>query len=215
MEDGLDDDGAPGSPCVTSDRSETTMTDTRCVVLCVYGLGAMLVTKTPLPQKHSHVPGVIKCVPANDDALKEDHRRLAERLRVYGLKEKVVRGDGNCQFRAFADQLFKSAARHEEVRKAAIKQLRLHAEAYRSFVPDDYKAYVDTMARDGTWGDHLSLQAAADAYGVRLMVMTRCAHPAQLTHTRRFGHEEHCACWRPSGPHTEEQSAVTRVVFLI
>lgn len=48
-----------------------------------------LVTKTPLPKKERQTPGVIKCVPANDDALKEDHTRLAERLRVYGLKEKA------------------------------------------------------------------------------------------------------------------------------
>lgn len=40
-------------------------------------------------------------------------------------------------------------------------------------MPDDYRAYVDKMARDGTWGDHLTLQAAADAYGVRIMVITR------------------------------------------
>lgn len=34
---------------------------------------------------------------------------------MYGLKEKVVRGDGNCQFRALADQLFNDANRHEVI----------------------------------------------------------------------------------------------------
>ena len=29
-----------------------------------------------------------------------------------GLKEKKVRGDGNCQFRALADQLFRDQAGH-------------------------------------------------------------------------------------------------------
>jgi hypothetical protein len=48
------------------------------------------------------------------------------------------------------------------------------AKLTRCFVPDDYRTYVDKMARDGTWGDHLTLQAAADAYGVRIMVITRC-----------------------------------------
>jgi cyanophycinase-like exopeptidase len=41
-------------------------------------------------------------------------------------------------------------------------------------VPDDYRTYVDKMARDGIWGDHLTLQAAADAYGVRINIITRC-----------------------------------------
>lgn len=43
----------------------------------------------------------------------------------------VVRGDGNCQYRAFADQLYKRPDRHEEVRKAVIKQLRKHADQYK------------------------------------------------------------------------------------
>ena len=41
-------------------------------------------------------------------------------------------------------------------------------------MPDDYRTYVDKMARDGIWGDHLTLQAAADAYGVRINIITRC-----------------------------------------
>ena len=32
--------------------------------------------------------------------------------------------------------------------------------------------YVEKMAKEGTWGDHLTLQAAADAFGVRLCVIT-------------------------------------------
>jgi len=39
-----------------------------------------------------------------------DHTRLDTRLHTYGLKEKKVRGDGNCQFRALADQLFRDQA---------------------------------------------------------------------------------------------------------
>jgi hypothetical protein len=47
-----------------------------------------------------------------------------------------------------------------------IQQLQREAEHYSVFVPEDYSSYVAEMARETTWGDHITLQAAADAYGL-------------------------------------------------
>jgi hypothetical protein len=116
-------------------------------------------------------PKVVLQVPTSDEAA-TDHTRLDTRLKLYGLREKVVRGDGNCQFRALADQLFRDQERHAECRTVVINQLRRAAEEYAPYVPEDYDAYVDAMRRDGTWGDHITLQAAADAYGVAMCVIS-------------------------------------------
>jgi hypothetical protein len=110
-------------------------------------------------------------VPAPDLA-HADHNKLDTRLRLYGLKEKKVRGDGNCQFRALADQLFRDQERHAEIRAAVVAQLRRAREAYSVFVPEDFDAYVREMSRATTWGDHITLQAAADAYGVAMCVIS-------------------------------------------
>ena len=42
-----------------------------------------------------------------------------------------VRGDGNCQFRALADQLFGDQERHAECRAVCMNQLRAESEHYR------------------------------------------------------------------------------------
>ena len=39
-------------------------------------------------------------------------------------------------------------------------------------MPGDYWQYCFEMERDSTWGDHVTLQAASDAYGVAIIVMT-------------------------------------------
>lgn len=36
--------------------------------------------------------------------------RLEERLRLYCLVERRIKGDGNCQFRSLSDQLFRCGA---------------------------------------------------------------------------------------------------------
>eukprot|EP00271_Cylindrocystis_brebissonii_P015822 TRINITY_DN38858_c0_g1_i1.p1 TRINITY_DN38858_c0_g1~~TRINITY_DN38858_c0_g1_i1.p1 ORF type:complete len:481 (+),score=88.53 TRINITY_DN38858_c0_g1_i1:647-2089(+) len=99
-------------------------------------------------------------------------RRLTERLQTYGLRERLVSGDGNCQFRALSDQLFKTSEHHENVRNMVAAQLKENPDLYAAYVPDDYEDYVRSMSKAGEWGDHVTLQAAADAYGAKINLLT-------------------------------------------
>jgi hypothetical protein len=76
------------------------------------------------------------------------------------------------QFRALSDQLFRSPAHHEHVRRRVVRQLRARPERYSAHVPEAFRQYCTRMAGDGSWGDHVTLQAAADAYGARVCVLT-------------------------------------------
>ncbi|KAK4834606.1 hypothetical protein QYF36_025502 [Acer negundo] len=70
-----------------------------------------------------HTPRINGQIPDVNDATL-DHERLSERLAAYGLAELQIEGDGNCQFRALADQLFRNPDYHKHVRKEIIKQIR-------------------------------------------------------------------------------------------
>jgi len=141
----------------------------------------------------------------DSEKVERDHDVLLARLDAFGLREKVVSGDGNCQFRALSDQLFRTPEYYEEVRKNVVGQLRKYASRYAAYVvaaneeggskntpsssssPQSsteeaksaffmmqtaYSNYCDDMASDGTWGDHVTLQAAADLYGAQITVVT-------------------------------------------
>ncbi|GKV47596.1 hypothetical protein SLEP1_g54484 [Rubroshorea leprosula] len=41
-------------------------------------------------------------------------------------------------------------------------QLKDHHSLYEGYVPMKYKRYYKKMAKSGEWGDHVTLQAAAD-----------------------------------------------------
>ncbi|KAF2947670.1 hypothetical protein DAI22_02g385800 [Oryza sativa Japonica Group] len=101
-----------------------------------------------------------------------DHERLTERLRLYELVEHKVKGDGNCQFRALSDQLYQSPDHHEFVRQQIMSQLKSNRDAYDGYVPMAYDDYLEKVSQNGEWGDHVTLQAAADKYGVKIFVMT-------------------------------------------
>ncbi|CAH9071565.1 unnamed protein product [Cuscuta epithymum] len=61
---------------------------------------------------------------------------------------------------------------HNFVRQQVVNQLMNHPEMYEVYVPMAYDDYVKRMMEDGEWGDHVTLKAAADLYGVKIVVIT-------------------------------------------
>lgn len=130
-------------------------------------VGKRLNQMVPVP----HVPKTNEKIPSADEEI-TDHQRLLERLQLYDLVELTVSGDGNCQFRALSDQLYRSPEHHAVVREQIIRQLKFHPEIYDGYVPMAYNDYLKKMSKNGEWGDHVTLQAAADWYGVKMFVLT-------------------------------------------
>ncbi|KAG2533696.1 OVARIAN TUMOR DOMAIN-containing deubiquitinating enzyme 12-like isoform X2 [Panicum virgatum] len=129
-------------------------------------VGKRLNDMVPVP----HVRKTNGEIPSVDEAI-SDHQRLLDRLVLYGLIELKVKGDGNCQFRALSNQFYRTPEHHRFVRQQVVKQLESHPEFYAGYVPMDYREYLKKMSKSGEWGDHVTLQAAADSYGVKVFIL--------------------------------------------
>ncbi|KAL3838305.1 hypothetical protein ACJIZ3_022896 [Penstemon smallii] len=130
-------------------------------------LGKRLNQMTPVP----HVPKINGEIPTVDEAT-SDHQRLLNRLQLYELVELKILGDGNCQFRSLSDQIYRSSEHHKFVREQVVDQLKSRPELYENYVPMAYGDYLKKMSKNGEWGDHITLQAAADWYGIKIFVIT-------------------------------------------
>ncbi|KAK4772223.1 hypothetical protein SAY86_013998 [Trapa natans] len=126
-----------------------------------------LSTLAPVP----HIPRINSYIPNLCDS-SLDYQLLLQRMNAYGLYEVKVSGDGNCQFRALSDQMFKSPEYHKHVRKEVVKQLKNSRSLYESYVPMKYKKYCRKMSKSGEWGDHVTLQAAADKFAAKICLLT-------------------------------------------
>ncbi|EGC32052.1 hypothetical protein DICPUDRAFT_11157, partial [Dictyostelium purpureum] len=108
-------------------------------------------------------------------------RRLNQRLELYQLENRrVIPGDGNCQMYALSDQIFGDLEHSLEIRRAIAtwliknKNLTLKNGARISqfaHTKNWYK-YCIRMARSGTWGDHLTLIAAAEVYKSKITIIS-------------------------------------------
>ncbi|KAG8460007.1 hypothetical protein KFE25_011056 [Diacronema lutheri] len=93
-------------------------------------------------------------------------------LKRLGLRVRNVEPDGNCQFRAVADQLYGDPDRYRQVRTMAIAELERNAQLYKGFVTDDepFDAYVARMRDESEWGDMTTLVALASSASLRVIV---------------------------------------------
>ncbi|KAL9957913.1 hypothetical protein ACROYT_G034868 [Oculina patagonica] len=87
--------------------------------------------------------------------------------------------DGNCQFSALCHQLtqigiFRSP---KTLREELVEYLRTHPDGadgfpLELFVSLPWDEYLKSMACDGTYGDHLTLQAAANVFQIQIIVFS-------------------------------------------
>lgn len=89
-------------------------------------------------------------------------------LRARGAVVEPMGGDGNCLFRAVADQTYGSQELHAVTRAAAADYMRLESAFFRGFVADDdggWESYLTAIRAPGTWGDDPEIQALCEIYG--------------------------------------------------
>ncbi|XP_042026479.1 OVARIAN TUMOR DOMAIN-containing deubiquitinating enzyme 7-like isoform X1 [Salvia splendens] len=99
----------------------------------------------------------------NRGGKQNDVSELREQLDVLNLKIIQVTADGNCFFRALADQLEGDEDQHEKYRGMVVEFIKENRETFEPFVEDEipFDDYCQSMGEDGTWAGNMELQAAS------------------------------------------------------
>lgn len=95
--------------------------------------------------------------------VKKQGKQAAISLDALGLKIIKVTADGNCFFRALADQLEGNEEEHGKYRSMVVQYIVMNREMFEPFIEDDvpFDEYCQSMEKDGTWAGHMELQAAS------------------------------------------------------
>lgn len=113
-------------------------------------------------------------------SLRERERIFASQLLSRGLRIVDMRADGNCLFRALAYAVWGDAEFHVPLRAKVIDYLVQERDYFSQFVAEDFARYVRRKSRDGTHGNHLELQAAAELFGKPIEVYSYGPTPATI-----------------------------------
>ncbi|KAG6546372.1 hypothetical protein Mapa_012413 [Marchantia paleacea] len=92
-----------------------------------------------------------------------ENGKMNEQLAPLGLKVVNMTGDGNCFFRAVADQLDGNEEEHSKYRRMVVDFLEEHRPDFEPFLEEEtpFDEYCNNMRQDGTWAGHMELQATS------------------------------------------------------
>lgn len=90
----------------------------------------------------------------------KDGKELNAQLGALGLTIVHITADGNCLFRAVADQLEGNEEEHPKYRKMVVDYIEEHREEYEPFLEDEvpFDDYCKNMRETSTWAGHMELQ---------------------------------------------------------
>jgi len=86
---------------------------------------------------------------ASSNVLTADDKSFASQLAEVGLKVREVIGDGNCLFRALADQLDGDDHAHSRHRQDVVRYITEHRDDFEPFIEDDvpFTQHVQNLAQ--------------------------------------------------------------------
>ncbi|EGC29451.1 hypothetical protein DICPUDRAFT_84523 [Dictyostelium purpureum] len=129
------------------------------------------------------------------------HKRLNKRLELYQLMERrEIPGDGNCQMHALSDQLYGNLNHSRAIRNIIVTWLRKNrgfslsngATLSEFVTTTSWDQYCNNMSKNGTWGDHLTLVAAAEIFRINISIIssveTQSNFVTEITPSKKSDH---------------------------
>jgi len=112
-------------------------------------------------------------------------------LRSQGLYLKEMKKDGNCLFRAVADQLEDDEENHNLYRSVATDFLKKNKEKMKKFIAqengENIDEYIAHMEKDGSWGGHLELSALSHKLNLTIKIYIKDQECITIEGTQRKG----------------------------
>ncbi|KAJ2784800.1 2-oxoglutarate dehydrogenase E1 component [Coemansia javaensis] len=109
---------------------------------------------------------------AKEHGAYDDFTQLDRALKKSGLYCKDMTGDGNCMFRALADQVDGTPDTHARHRESVCEYMARHEDEFSPFMDEScpFDRYTENMRRAGVFGGNLELVAFARNYRVDIKV---------------------------------------------
>jgi len=110
---------------------------------------------------------------ANTYGFEDDtFKSFRNQLQLQGFKMRDVVGDGNCLFRALADQMDGGENMHHKHRKETVTYMAEHEDEFIPFLEEtvSFKEYLKDLSSRGTYGGNDSIVAFARGNGVDVVI---------------------------------------------
>ncbi|XP_022756001.1 OTU domain-containing protein 5-B-like [Durio zibethinus] len=120
-------------------------------------------------------------VSSYDDAERERQFEIDIR-RAKGLEVKWMLEDGNCLFRAVADQVYGDSEDYDSVRQMCIEYMERERDHFSQFITEGFTSYCKRKRRDKVYGNNVEIQALSEMYNRPIHIYSYSIEPINIFH---------------------------------
>ncbi|KAJ7552659.1 hypothetical protein O6H91_06G063500 [Diphasiastrum complanatum] len=117
-----------------------------------------------------------------EDAEERERQFEIELRRAKGLELRRMAEDGNCLFRAIADQVYGDPEMYDETRQLCIDYMETERDHFSQFVTESFTAYCKRKRRDKVYGNNLEIQAMAEIFNRPIHIHSYSTDPINIFH---------------------------------
>ncbi|KAB2065617.1 hypothetical protein ES319_A09G101800v1 [Gossypium barbadense] len=120
-------------------------------------------------------------VSSYDDAERERQFEIDIR-RAKGLEVKRMLEDGNCFFRAVADQVYGDSEAYDLIRQMCIDYMERERDHFSQFITEGFTSYCKRKRRDKVYGNNVEIQALSEMYNRPIHIYSYSIEPINIFH---------------------------------
>lgn len=102
--------------------------------------------------------------------------------RAKGLEVKRMLEDGNCLFRAVADQVYGDSELHDLARQMCIDYMERERDHFSQFITEGFTSYCKRKRRDKVYGNNMEIQALSEMYNRPIHIYSYSTEPINIFH---------------------------------
>lgn len=120
-------------------------------------------------------------VSSYDDSERERMFEIEIR-RTKGLEVKRMMEDGNCLFRAVADQVYGDPEAYDMARQMCIDYMERERDHFSQFITEGFTSYCKRKRRDKVYGNNVEIQAFCEMYNRPIHIYCYSTEPINIFH---------------------------------
>ncbi|KAI3461274.1 hypothetical protein Pfo_017937 [Paulownia fortunei] len=122
------------------------------------------------------------CFSSSYDDAEREHQFEIDLRRVKGLEVRKMLEDGNCLFRAVADQVYGDSELYDLVRQMCIDYMERERDHFSQFITEGFTSYCKRKRRDKVYGNNMEIQALSEMYNRPIHIYSYSSEPINIFH---------------------------------
>ncbi|XP_011043383.1 PREDICTED: OTU domain-containing protein 5-like isoform X1 [Populus euphratica] len=102
--------------------------------------------------------------------------------RSKGLEVKKMLEDGNCLFRAVADQVYGDSEMYDSARQMCMDYMERERDHFSQFITEGFTSYCKRKRRDKVYGNNVEIQALSEMYNRPIHIYSYSTEPINIFH---------------------------------